>query len=257
LEDRERTYIESMTVAESRMGDRLKAAICVGAFHVLIGYVLLAGFAVKISRQSDDKLKIFDVSADVLPAPEPAPLKNENRKASGAAAPKNLKSVATETAAPVPVILLPIVPPFIVAPKPSSGLDHSSGASTVPGPGTGSGGQGVGSGSGRYGDGDGDGDETPPRRISGRIKDSDYPAAAGDAGVGGTVSVRYRVGIDGRASACSITRSSGSDALDAATCRIIEQRFRYAPSRDAGGNPVSSIIEENHSWIIERQPSQP
>ena len=64
------------------------------------------------------------------------------------------------------------------------------------------------------------------------------------------MSVRYRVGTDGRASDCVATRSSGSRALDDLTCRLIEQRFRFAPSRDRTGRAVRSIIVEDHSWMV-------
>jgi periplasmic protein TonB len=90
----------------------------------------------------------------------------------------------------------------------------------------------------------------PPERIGGRISDRDYPRGLSDAGVSGTVSVRYRVGIDGRASDCRITHSSGSDALDSLTCSLIVRRFRFRPARDGEGQPVPSTIIENHSWII-------
>ncbi|MBW8852717.1 MAG: TonB family protein [Xanthomonadales bacterium] len=114
--------------------------------------------------------------------------------------------------------------------------------------GTGSGGAGNGNGGGGGAGGAGDG--TPPQRIGGGISDRDYPHELSDAGISGTVSVRYRVGIDGRARDCMVTRSSGSAALDAHTCALIERRFRFRPSRDADGRPVPSIIVENHSWIM-------
>jgi protein TonB len=116
----------------------------------------------------------------------------------------------------------------------------------------------VGTGSGGYGNGDGDGgDESPPRWRSGRLKDSDYPKAAGVAGISGTVSVRYTVETNGRVTGCLVTRSSGSAALDDTTCRLIEKRFRFEPSRDAQGRAVRSMLEENHEWAIDQQPPQP
>ena len=94
----------------------------------------------------------------------------------------------------------------------------------------------------------------PPRRTSGRITDRDYPRSLSEAGISGTVSVRYRVGLDGHASGCLVTRSSGSDALDMLTCQLIERRFRFRPARDEEGRPVPSTIVENHSWIIPPAP---
>ena len=101
-------------------------------------------------------------------------------------------------------------------------------------------------------DGEG-GDGQSPRWRSGRIKgSSDYPPEARDAGVGGTVSVRYTVETDGHVTGCVVTRSSGDASLDQTTCRLIEQRFRYKPSMDAQGRPVPSLVEENHTWSMER-----
>ena len=96
----------------------------------------------------------------------------------------------------------------------------------------------------------------PPRHIRGSLTNSDYPRAAAEAGAGGTVGVRYRVGVDGRVTQCLVTRSSGNDALDVATCSLIERRFRFAPARDEDGRPVpSAIVGENHSWFVE--PARP
>ncbi|HWT13829.1 MAG TPA: energy transducer TonB, partial [Allosphingosinicella sp.] len=123
------------------------------------------------------------------------------------------------------------------------------------GDGTGSGGDGGGGGGGGgYGDGRG---LSPPRWLRGRIRDSDYPPGLGEAGIGGTVSVRYTVETDGRVSGCMVTRSSGSGALDRTTCRVIEERFRFDPSRDGRGRPIRSQIVENHEWVVEDLPAEP
>jgi protein TonB len=154
--------------------------------------------------------------------------------------------------------LPPIPVPVVTAPKAGQGPDASAGASIVAGPGTGAGGVGTGSGSGGSGDGDGDGGgDTPPRQIRGRLKNSDYPAAAGASGVSGTVSVRYVVETDGRVSDCEVTRSSGSQILDETTCRLIRERFRFRPSLDAQGRPVPAAIVENHSWFVEHDDAPP
>ena len=123
-----------------------------------------------------------------------------------------------------------------------------SGVARVPGFGAGAGGDGNGYNSGSIGDG---GDGTAPRRIGGRIRDADYPAQLWAAGIGGTVWVRYHVEIDGSATGCLVTVSSGSAELDMLTCRLIEQRFRYRPALDEGGRRARSTVVENHSWIID------
>ncbi len=207
-----------------------------------LGYALLAGFGVVPAQPSVRELDVFNIMPEppVPPVRKPPPPKRAHKDgASGAPA---LRAKPTEIVAPPP--LLPVVPAIAVAKTPGVGAASSQGASSQAGPGDGGGGNG-------NGDGDGDGGETPPEHRSGRIKDSDFPRAAFEAGRGGTVSVEYTVTSKGRATGCSVTRSSGNDELDRTTCRLIEERFRFSPSRDARGNAVDSTIVENHSWAVQ------
>lgn len=187
-------------------------------------------------------LDIFNIMPEP-PARPPEKKPTPARKKNGASGAPALRAKATEIVAPPPVV--PIVMPTVAAAKlPDVGAASSTGASPYAGMGTGGGGSGD-------GDGDGDGgDETPPLLRSGRIKNSDYPRAAFEANASGTVSVQYTVTAKGRATGCTVTRSSGNLELDRATCRLIEERFRYEPSCDARGNPVESGIVENHSWTV-------
>ena len=247
-----------MTLARPDWRDRLRAAIPTGLIVGGMGYALVIGlgFAPSLPPPSQ-ALDSFDVTPPAPPPPPPTqPQKVATHRPRGAAAPPNIRSQATQVVAPPPVVVLPPISPVIVAPVAGTGADASQGASDKPGPGTGAGGVGNGTGSGGSGDGDGYGDETPPRRIKGRIKDSDYPEAAADAGASGTVQVRYFVNVDGRVSGCVVTKSSGNAALDETTCRLIEQRYRYDPSRDADGRPVRSIIVVNQDWVLERVPAE-
>ncbi len=178
---------------------------------------------------------------------------NLSGRRSGAASPPNLRRQATPVVAPPPIVQPLEPPPIPTALNPDAGTAPTAGAADVRGSGLGSGGQGDGSGSGTGGNGDGDGGDVPPRLLKGRLKNSDYPRAAADAGAEGTASVRYTVGKNGRASNCRITRSSGNDELDRTTCRLIVERFRFAPSRDADGKAVDADIVEEHSWSIAHQ----
>ncbi len=218
--------------------------------------LLLLGTEATTRPSPDDALKTFDVIPRV-PPPErfkPKPARSHRRE--GAASPPNLRSKATEIVAPLPIVPV-IVPPLVIAAK-VAGLSaqSTSGAAPVAGPGTGAGGVGNGTGSGGAGDGNGDGGEgSPPRWRKGRLKDSDYPKEAGEAGVSGTVTVRYLVMEDGHVSDCEIIKSSGNGALDETTCRLIRERFRFDPSRDAAGRPVPAYLRENHSWAIADDPA--
>lgn len=241
-------------VAEPRTKDRIGAALGAVLLPGLLGYALLNGLVVPMPAAVSDALKVFGVA----PPPPPPPIEkvkprpSPSRRPQGAASPPNLKSKATEVVAPPPVVPIVVPPPVVVAEKAGVGAQATAGASNIRGPGTGSGGIGNGTGSGGFGDGDGGGgEETPPRWRKGRIKDSDYPADGIELGLRGIVSVRYVVEISGHVSDCRVTRSSGSRELDTLTCRLIEQRFRYDPSRDAAGRPVESVIVQNHDWAID------
>ncbi|MGH6615191.1 energy transducer TonB [Sphingomonas sp.] len=246
-----------MTADQSRLPDRIKGAIAAVIVQLALGYILIAGLAVHSSVRLSDDLKLFGIAPS--PPPPPPEKKVPHRKTSraeGAASPPNLRAKPTEVVAPRPVVVTTVPPPVVAAPIAGPGAQASAGAADVRGPGTGAGGVGNGTGSGGYGDGDGDGGyESPPRRRSGRLKDSDYPGAVGAAGIGGTVSVRYTVETNGRATGCFITHSSGNELLDVTTCRLIEQRFRFEPSRDARGRPVRSVLVEDHVWEIDQQPA--
>jgi TonB family protein len=61
----------------------------------------------------------------------------------------------------------------------------------------------------------------------------DYPEELREQGVQGTVTVRYTVDENGKVTDVSVSRSSGSDALDGAAIRAIH-RFRYRPAEQNG-----------------------
>jgi protein TonB len=71
----------------------------------------------------------------------------------------------------------------------------------------------------------------------------------GNAGVGGTVSVSFTVLVNGRVTGCRVTRSSGVRELDALTCALIVQRFRFRPATDRYGRPVSEVVDWDQDWI--------
>lgn len=94
---------------------------------------------------------------------------------------------------------------------------------------------------------------TPARQVSGQITSDDYPAAAIRAEQQGSVRIRFVVGADGRASACEVAESSGSAALDAASCQLTTRRFRFRPAtRD--GVPVQSLATRLITWRLPEEP---
>ncbi|MFL6844289.1 MAG: energy transducer TonB [Allosphingosinicella sp.] len=78
----------------------------------------------------------------------------------------------------------------------------------------------------------------------------DYPQAAIRSGEQGRVGFALDVGAELRVHGCSVTRSSGSAALDSATCRLIQSRARFTPAMDSNGRPVPSRVEEIVAWTL-------
>lgn len=237
--------------------ERIRAGAISAAIIGVVGYALILGLAPRIIRAPVEALQLFDISVPPPPPPQEKTRPHEVRSSrpEGRAAPPNLRSEPTEVVAPKPVLPVPVPPPIVAAPIAGTGSAPRAGSADIVGPGTGAGGVGDGRGSGGAGDGTGGGgDGTAPRRRSGRLSDRDFPRAAMEAGESGTVSVSYVVWTDGSVRDCEIERSSGSRILDETTCRLIEQRFRFFPSRDARGRPVPAVILENHTWVLNVEP---
>lgn len=80
--------------------------------------------------------------------------------------------------------------------------------------------------------------------------DDDYPQDAIRKEEQGTVAFRLIIAPDGRVTDCQIDSSSGSSALDAATCRILRSRARFAPARDSGGSAVADEMSGRIKWVL-------
>jgi protein TonB len=246
--------------------DRATAALAVAALEAALGYALITGMNVARSFSPEAPLHVLGLVPDTPPPPKkpkPPPPRQRTASPEGAASPPNLRATATEIVRPPPPpIVFPPPPPVAAAPIAGTGAAPSAGAAPIPGPGTGAGGEGNGTGSGSGGNGTGSGGGSaqhgsPPRHIKGRIKDRDYPEAAKAVGAQGAVQVRYTVQVDGRATNCRVLRSSGNAAIDAATCRLIQERFRFKPAKDERGRPVQADLVERHSWMMREGEAPP
>lgn len=222
-----------------------------GALAILaaVGLGLASGFDLPIIRQANDA-----ITAITLPAPEPpreAPVPQERAadKPSGKASPANKQAHAAPIAAPKPKIPPPLPPPVSAAPNPGTGSEAAAGAAPTPGPGSGAGGRGDGAGAGGSGSGQGGGTKAAWR--SGQIRNRDYPGTASRARIGGEVEVRFTIQPSGRVTACRVTRSSGDASLDATTCRLIEERFRFRPATNSAGQSIASDYGWRQRWWLE------
>jgi len=82
------------------------------------------------------------------------------------------------------------------------------------------------------------------------VSDSDYPAAAIRGEEQGTTRFRLAIGPDGRVANCTVTGTSGSSALDRATCTIMQKRARFTPARDSSGNAVGDSVSSAIRWVL-------
>lgn len=214
---------------------------------VAVGFGLASGLDLDVVRKVSEAIAAVAIPAP--PPPEPiVPQTVPSDAASGKASAANQHAKAAPVAAPK-TKLPPIIPPITAAPLPGQGNDASAGA--TPNPGAGSGARGRTDGTGAGGSGNGTGGGTKAVWQSGTIRDRDYPAAASRARVGGEVEVRFTIQPTGRVTGCRVTRSSGDAALDATTCRLIQERFRFRAATDASGDAIASAYGWRQNWWLE------
>jgi TonB family protein len=100
--------------------------------------------------------------------------------------------------------------------------------------------------------------EVPPVRAQANLAEyigaTDYPAAALVGGEEGPVGFQLSVTPEGRISDCRVTASSGSVLLDETTCRLMTERARFTPARDAAGNPVADVKTARLRWVLPPPP---
>lgn len=135
------------------------------------------------------------------------------------------------------------VKPVVKSSGKGKGTGQGSGTGSGIGPGSGSGsggghgsghGTGTGSGSGP-GSGITSSPAVPPRII--KSYQPPYPSAERNAGVEGTVSIRFLIGTDGSVEDLTVTSSSGNANLDnaaVAACR----KWRFTAAKNSSGLPV-------------------
>lgn len=216
----------------------LAAVLCV---ELALGVGLLTGLRVSVGRPAEVVQRLLDFALPP-PPPKPIPPRTEPKRAKDAAeAPKAEPAPLGGSPGPKPAHAAPSVAPIV--PLRPTVPPSGGGAGTGPALGSGAGGGTGGLGSGGSGRGGHD-----LELLSGDITPRDYPGHLARAGIGGTVSMRGTVAVNGRVTGCRVTRSSGVPELDMLTCRLIEQRFVYRPATDRYGRPVPDDIDIDWTW---------
>ena len=214
-------------------------AIVIG-LHVAVAAVAMTAKTVVQGPAERENIEIFDVAIEPPPPiiediPE---VEQTAPREEGAASDKNIESDATPVVAPDPVVVTPTPNPIVASPTPNEGNDATQGASDEEGEGTGAGGSGDGTGAGSGGDGKGGGGGTRPSVIqSTTLTQKDFPKEIRKAWPSnGAVYVAIRVQTNGTATDCKVNRGINPN-IDAWVCRLVEQKVRFNPARDAQGRP--------------------
>ena len=217
-----------MSYADQRMGSgRITAIAVVAVLHALLGYAFVTGLAYNVVKQVAQDLKTFDVTEEPPPPPEepppPPPEEVVVEPPPVVSPPPIVRTnviappiVRTVREAPPPVIT-PTAPPAPPPPPPPPKPKQAA---------------------------------QPASLRSGTISDADYPSSAQRAEAEGTSVARFTIGTNGRVSNCTIVSSSGNNALDETTCRLIERRFRYRPAEDEQGNAMSETKTQRVVWRL-------
>jgi periplasmic protein TonB len=207
---------------------RVYAIIAVAVLHALLAYAVVTGLAYNFMKKAAEDLKTFDVQEEPPPPPEPPPPEQPHVQT-----PPPIVSpppLVRTNITPPPIMAVPAAPPM----PPTLTAPPAPPLPPAPPP-------------------------APPRRVepaharanlASYISDSDYPASAIRAEQQGTTGFRLEVGTDGRVTSCQITSSSGSSALDDATCRIMRSRARFTPARDDRGNPTTDSVSQRIRWVL-------
>lgn len=221
-----------------RPGDRWRSIAAVAVVHLGLAYALLYGLSVEVRRSTAAVTHL--IAVQLAPPVPVVPVEPKPRPAERAAAPPAAPDKPGGSTGPSIVKAAnPVAPIAAAAPTASPGGNSGTGTSVGNGSGGGTGGEGTGTGNG-----DGGTDLEP---LSEEFRSSDYPRSV-RTGIGGRVEFRYTVGVSGRVTDCSVTRSSGNADLDAATCRVVLKRFRYRPATDANGRPFPAVVEGDVDW---------
>ena len=89
------------------------------------------------------------------------------------------------------------------------------------------------------------------------IGTGDYPPAALAKGESGITDFALNIDAQGRVAACGITASSGSSALDQASCELVARRARFIPAVDMAGVKIAGRYASRIKWVLPAPPPLP
>ncbi len=209
-----------MAYADQKMSSRrLVAIVVVALLHVVLGYALISGLAVRVVRNVQEDLNVFDVEEEPPPPeeePPPPPPDVPIPPPPVVVTPPPPVQITRPTIAPPPPAPRPSPPPPAPPPPPPSQAQAAQ-----------------------------------PRGNPGRwVTNADYPSASIRNEEQGTASFTLTIGTNGRVTNCQITSSTGYSRLDSETCRQLTRRARFEPALDSAGNPTTGTYSSSIRWQI-------
>jgi protein TonB len=213
---------------------RITAIVIVALLHALLGYAFVTGLAYNVVKQVAEDLKTFDVVEEPPPPeeePPPPPPETPQVEPPPVSPPP---IVRTNVQTPPPMRTVDAAPPRVYNPLPAPTRIVPPPPPPPPPP-------------------------PAPKKVQAAkakanlasyVSDADYPGSAIRNEEQGTTRFRLSVGTDGRVTDCSVTSSSGSTALDNATCSIMRRRARFTPARDDSGNPTTDSASGAIKWVL-------
>jgi protein TonB len=90
----------------------------------------------------------------------------------------------------------------------------------------------------------------PVARNGNWVTDNDYRSSWVTRKWEGTAGFRLTVGTDGRVKDCTITQSTGHDALDDATCALVKKRAKFDPAKNDRGETANGTFSSAVRWQI-------
>lgn len=219
-----------MAYADQQMsGNKITAIIIVAVIHVALGYALVTGLAFSAAKKVIQKVTTIDIEEEVKkeepppPPPKkmdmpPPPVRVVVPPTKIDIAPPQAPQLDTTPIPPPPAP--PILPPPPSAPPPPRFTPKSA---------------------------------VPKGNPGNWATTNDYPSRALREERAGVTGFRVTVTTDGRAGSCTVTSSSGSPDLDAATCDNVTRRARFTPAMDGEGNPTTGSYSGRIRWVIPKE----
>jgi protein TonB len=225
-------------VDQQMSGNRMVSIVIVAIIHVIIGWLLISGLAISAFKEVAERITTVDIDE---PEPEeepeePPPPEQDTSPPPPVAPPQPFSFRQT----PDPVESTPDPPPPSPVntdpprPAPTGTPAPRPTPTPTPPPAV-----------------DRSAPATPDNlgRWSSQISNN-YPSAALRREEEGTVGVAVQIGANGRVTACSVTRSSGSPRLDSAACQGMQRYARFNPAKDKAGNPTNGSFSTSITYRL-------